>query len=452
MPQRKRDFALQVVRQLRDAGFQALWAGGCVRDLLLGIDPEDYDVATNAQPDEVRALFGHRRTIAVGEAFGVVKVLGGRASGDVEVATFRDEGPYSDHRRPDWWKPSTPDADAARRDFTINGLFFDPLDERVLDYVAGQADLKAGLIRAIGDPHARFAEDKLRLLRAVRFSARYGFPIEPQTLVALQAMADQIKLVSAERIAQELRRMLVHPSRLQGLHLADETGLLAAILPEVTAMKGVPQGKPVQPTGDLWDHTLLVIEKLENPVSFTLALGALLHDAGKPATLARTADKLTFYHHEHVGRRIAADIGRRLRLSNHERDRIEWLVEFHMYLADAKNMRLAKLKRTLAHEGRDELLALHQADALASTGRTDHVDHCRWLLAEWSQEDLTPAPLLTGHDLVRHFHLEPGPLFGQLLEKLYDAQLDGTIRSKRQALDMAAKLLPGEGPTNPAGA
>ena len=447
MPQRKRDFALDVVRRLRDAGFQALWAGGCVRDLLLGHDPEDYDVATNAQPDEVRALFGPRRTIAVGEAFGVVKVLGGREPGDVEVATFRDEGPYSDHRRPDWWKPSTPQADAARRDFTINGLFFDPLEEKVLDYVAGQADLRAGVIRAIGDAHARFAEDKLRLLRAVRFSARYGFPIEPATLAALQVMADQIKLVSAERIAQELRRMLLHPSRVHGLRLTDQTGLLAAILPEVAAMKGVPQGKPIQPDGDLWDHTLLVIEKLENPVSFTLALGALLHDVGKPATMARVADELTFYHHEHVGRRIAADVGRRLKLANQERDRIEWLVEFHMYLADANNMRLAKLKRTLAHPGRDELLALHQADALASTGRTDHVDYCRWLLAQWSAEDLTPAPLLTGHDLVRHLHLEPGPLFGQLLEKLYDAQLDGTIRTKKQALDFVKKLLDDGGPS-----
>jgi poly(A) polymerase len=443
----KRQFACSVVQRLHEAGHTALWAGGCVRDLCMGNPPQDYDVATDAAPEAVQRLF--RRTLAVGASFGVVIVVGRRAEGQIEVATFRSEGEYSDGRHPDHVEFSTPQADAQRRDFTINGMFYDPLRQRLLDYVGGQEDLKRRVIRAIGDPRERFREDKLRLLRAIRFAARFGFDIEPNTAAALAEMADQIGVVSAERIQQELRRLLVDSSRVRALRLADACRLLNAILPEVTAMHGVPQDKPVLPGGDLWDHSLLVMEKLDEswhggPLPFSLALGALLHDVGKRETMAHDGTKYTFHHHEHAGQRIAQRITRRLKLSNEERARVEWLVEFHMYLGEAKLMRLAKLKRTLVHEGIRELLALHRADALASTGNTEHVDYCEWQLRELSAVELNPPPFVTGHDLVR-LGLDPGPLFKTLLEQVRDAQLDRTVRSKKEALAFLGRLLQEKG-------
>jgi poly(A) polymerase len=425
-------FATEVVSRLRAEGYQALWAGGCVRDLILGHPPTDYDVATDATPEQVRGLF--RRTVPVGVSFGVVRVLGPNDAGEVEVATFRSDDAYVDGRRPVSVTYSTPEADASRRDFTINGMFLDPLHGEVIDYVGGREDLHAGILRAIGNPGERFAEDKLRLLRAVRFAARFGLEIEPQTRAAIVAMADQVRVVAAERIAQELKKLLVHRSRAIGIDLAFDVGLVAAILPELVPMKGLFQGKPVQPNGDLWDHTLLVLENLPTEPSVPLAFGALLHDVGKPRTKGLQDGRVTFLHHELAGRRIADEIGRRLRLSNADRERITWLVEFHQYLGEAKSLREAKLKRMLAQSGIEDLLALHRADALASTGDTSQIDYCEWYRREQPNGPLDPPPLVTGHDLARH-GLTPGPQFHTLLEMLYEAQLEGHFKSKLEGLE-----------------
>ncbi len=437
----ERDFAISVVRRLQEAGHQALWAGGCVRDELLGLTPKDYDIATDARPEEVQRLF--RRTVAVGISFGVVEVLGPRSNPEplkVEVATFRADVSYSDGRRPDEVVFSCARADALRRDFTINGMFFDPLQGQLQDFVGGQHDLHARLLRAIGDPLVRFTEDKLRLLRAVRIATRYELTVEPATAAAIQQMAPQIGVVSAERIAEELRQLLVHPRRVRGLNLMCELGLVQPILPELLPMQGLPQGPPGAPLGDLWGHVMDVRNLIGPAPSFPLALATLLHDVGKPRTLGRTPQRYTFYSHEHVGARLAGEISQRLRLSNDERQRIAWLVEKHQYLADARQMRPSKLKTILAHPGIAELLVLHRADALASSRSTEHVDYCEHLLKEWTENDLNPQPLLTGDDLMR-LGLPPGPLFKRLLDAVREAQLDGTIKTPKQALELVDKLL-----------
>ncbi len=428
----RRQYATDVVARLQGAGFQALWAGGCVRDLILGQEPSDFDVATDARPDEVMGLF--RRNVPVGASFGVVRVLG--PSGlDVEVATFRTDGAYLDGRRPSTVEFADARSDAERRDFTINGMFLDPLGGEVLDFVGGRADLDARVIRAIGDPVARFTEDKLRLLRATRFAARFGCAIEAQTRRALEAMAGQVTVVAAERIAQELRKILVHPSRAEGMALAMDTGLIAAVLPAVARMRGLPQSKPAQPDGDLWDHTRLVLSLLPTDPSFELACAALLHDVGKPDTHAITPDgRATFHHHERVGRQIADKIARDLKLANAERERIAWLVEYHQYLGDPTVLREAKLKRILAEPGINDLLALHRADALATSGRADNVDYCEAYLRDQPTGPISPPPLLSGHDLARH-GLKPGPRFKQYLEAVYEAQLDRLVGGKREALE-----------------
>ncbi len=440
-PVSERNFAIEVVQRLRQAGYEALWAGGCVRDELLNLVPQDYDVATNARPEEVRRLFRH--TVAVGESFGVVEVIGPRVAGHslvVQVASFRSDGSYSDGRRPDEIVFSTPREDARRRDFTINGMFKDPLSGEIIDYVGGLEDLKAGVLRAIGDPHARFAEDKLRMLRAVRIATRFGLRLEERTAQAIGEMAEQIVVVSAERIADELRKLLLASRRAWGMRLFHDLGLTAPVLPEILAMVALPQGPPLAPTGTLWDHVLRVLESLPADASFPLAFAALLHDVGKPRTVGRTPDRYTFYNHEHVGRRMSGAICERLRLSNEEQTRIEWLVEKHQFLADARTMRTCKLKMMLIHPGIEELLALHRADALASGRSTDHVEYCEQLLREWSKEELDPPPLLTGHDLMRR-GLKPGPQFKKLLDAVREAQLDGGIKSSKQAMDLVERLL-----------
>ncbi len=436
-----REFAIEVVRRLREAGYQALWAGGCVRDELLGLTPKDYDVATDARPEEVQHLFRH--TIAVGMAFGVIKVLGPQMEGtllEVEVATFRSDVSYTDGRHPDAVVFSSAQEDALRRDFTINGMFFDPLENKLIDYVGGQADLQVRLLRAIGDPPARFAEDKLRMLRAVRIATGFDLAIEGATAEAIQDMADQITVVSAERIAEELRRLLTYPRRARGVNLLYDLGLAAELLPEIVPMKGLPQGLPNAPSGDLWDHVMRVLNLLGPEPSFPLAFAALLHDIGKPRTLGRTRDRYTFYMHEHVGCRLAGEIAMRLKLSNAERDRMVWLVEKHQFLCDVRQMRTSKLKVMLSHPGIHELLALHRADALASGRGTDHVDYCEQLLREWTEADLNPPPLLTGHDLAR-LGLQPGPPFKRLLDAVREAQLEGTIATPKQALDLVRRQL-----------
>lgn len=389
-----------------------------------------------------------RRTVPVGVSFGVVRVLGPPKAGEVEVATFRSDGAYVDGRRPESVTFGSPEEDASRRDFTINGMFLDPLSGEIRDFVGGRADLEAGIIRAIGDPAARFAEDKLRLLRAVRFASRFSFTIEPRTRAALESMAPQVRVVAAERIAQELQKILVDGSRCRGLNLAFEVGLVAAILPDLVPMKGLPQDKPAFPGGDLWDHTLAVLAMLGRAPSVPLAFAALLHDVGKPPTKGLRDGRFTYYNHEQVGARIADRIGRDLKLANADRERVAWLVEYHQYLGEARSLREAKLKRMLAMPGIEDLLALHRADALASTGDASVVDYCEAYLREEPAGPISPPPLLSGHDLVRH-GLKPGPGFKALLEQVYDAQLEGAVRSKKEALEWIDRRLADGGAASP---
>jgi poly(A) polymerase len=453
----EREFAVEVVRRLRDAGCEALWAGGCVRDELLGQAPKDYDVATSALPDQVRRLF--RRTVAVGEAFGVVEVLGPRTPAGplkVQVATFRSDGAYSDGRRPDAVTFSSAREDAERRDFTINGMFFDPLERRLIDYVGGQDDLRSRVLRAIGDPALRIAEDKLRMLRAVRLAARFDFAVDPATADAIRRMAPEIVVVSAERVADEFRKMLVDRNRTRAMRMFMDFGLAKPLLPELLPMCGLPQGLPradgpgLPPpgmpavtnwaSGDLWEHVLLVLDRLGDEPSFPLAFAALLHDVGKPRTVGRTPERYTFYGHEHVGRRMASEICLRLKTSNEERERVEWLVEKHQILADVRQMRTSKVKTLLAHPAIRDLLALHRADALASDKSDDHVVYCEQLLREWSADDLNPAPLLTGHDLQRA-GVAPGPIYKRLLDAVREGQLEGTIKTPQAARELVDRLL-----------
>src|SRR5262249_45252751 len=308
----EREFAIDVVRKLQQVGFTALWAGGCVGDELMGLSPNGYDVATDARPEQVQKLF--RRSIGIGASFGVIEIIGPRDQSrggehlTVEVATFRSDGAYLDGRRPESVTFSSPEEDARRRDFTINGMFFDPVAGQLHDFIGGRADLKAKILRAIGNPAERFTEDKLRVLRAVRIAARFELTIDPDTLAAAQRIAPQITVVSAERIAEELRKLLTHPNRARGVRLLREFGLVAPVLPELVPTFTLPQGPPTVPTGTLWDHTVRVVECLEGAVSFPLAFAALLHDIGKPRVFARTPERYTFHGHEHVGRQIAEQI------------------------------------------------------------------------------------------------------------------------------------------------
>ena len=419
--------ALRVVETLRQAGFQALLAGGCVRDLALGRVPKDWDVATDAEPEEVAALFEH--TVAVGAQFGVSVVM--LDEGDYEVARFRRDGPYRDGRHPASIEPADARADAQRRDFTINGLFYDPENGAILDYVDGQRDLHAGIIRAIGDPTARFAEDDLRLLRAVRFAARLGFTIEPATWDALCARAGCIVGVSAERLRDELTLLLTEGGARCGLRLLDQSGLLQAVLPEVAAMRGVPQEAEFHPEGDVWTHVQFLFEYLDKP-SAELAWSALLHDIGKPSTMVR-AERIRFHGHDAVGAEMAAAICGRLRMSNDARRVICTLVADHMRISHVRQMRPSTLARLLREPHFPELLQLHRADCLASHGKLDLYEFCQEQLAALKGEHLRPPALLTGADLIA-LGFAPGPLFREILTAVEDAQLEGQLDSYCSAL------------------
>ncbi|HUQ70749.1 MAG TPA: CCA tRNA nucleotidyltransferase [Planctomycetaceae bacterium] len=399
-----REFATDIVRRLRYAGYTAYFAGGCVRDLLLGRAAKDYDVATSARPEQVRELFGKRKTLAVGESFGVIVVLGPKAAGQVEVATFRTDLDYTDGRRPDRVEFCSPEEDAKRRDFTINGMFYEPVDSRVLDFVGGERDLAAGVIRAIGDPHARMTEDKLRMLRAVRFTATLEFQLEAATADAIRQMADQLHVVSAERIAQELRKMLVDRHRRRAIELCDDVRLLTVIFPELLDRAE-------------WERTLAMLSLLPVP-SFELAFAVLLHSL-PVATV-----------HE---------ICRRLKLSNDETDRITWLVGQQRALGDAATMSLARLKRLLSHSYRDDLLQLTRAALLAAEADLYPVLFCEEFLARTPAEELNPPPLITGNDLI-HIGLCPGPRFKELLDTIRDAQLNREIATHDEALALARRL------------
>ena len=407
-----------------------------MRDRLLRIPSKDYDVSTDANPQQILSLFPESQT--VGAHFGVILVTRG-AGIDVEVATFRSEGAYADGRRPDAVRFETdPALDAQRRDFTINGLMEDPLTGQVLDTVGGRSDLAGKIIRAIGSPEARFKEDHLRMLRAVRFAARLAFTIEPNTMSAIRTLAHCICRISPERIRDELVRILTEGGARRGFELLDETGLLAYVLPEVKAFQGVQQPPEFHPEGDVWNHILIMLEQLRNPTA-TLALGALLHDVGKPSTF-RVADRIRFDGHAEVGAVMANKRLCQLRFSNEEVEHVTELVANHMRFKDVRNMRLSTLKRFLRLPHFNEHLELHRLDCLASNGRTDSYEFVTAKLAELRQEDLRPTRLIGGRDLI-HAGYKPGPSFGRALEIVETAQLEGEIQTREEALQLARSVL-----------
>jgi tRNA nucleotidyltransferase/poly(A) polymerase len=427
-----RGLADSICATLRGSGYQALLCGGCVRDLLLRREPADYDVTTDATPERVMALFPE--SVAVGAQFGVVLVP--RDSLKVEVATFRADVGYSDGRHPDRVVYSkSPEEDVQRRDFTINGLLMRPEDGKVLDFVGGQADLKAGSIRAIGEPDRRFSEDKLRMMRAVRFAARFGFTIEPETLAAIRRHASQIASVSSERLRDELTKLLTEGAGRRGFELLDATGLLAEVLPEVAAMKGVAQPPEYHPEGDVWIHTRMMLDGLPAGCSPTLAWGVLLHDVGKPPTfrpVEETGDRIRFDGHTEVGVRMSEEICRRFRFSNQDTEQILALVANHMRFKDVQKMRPATLKRFVRVPRFEEHMALHRLDCLSSHRRLDAYEFVEQLLQQTPPERIRPARLLTGDDLSAMGY-RPGPLFSEILRSLEDAQLEGEIETPEQA-------------------
>jgi poly(A) polymerase len=420
--------ASDVVRRLRAAGYETYFAGGCVRDRLLGREPGDYDVATAAPPEAVRKLF--RRTVGVGAAFGVILVLDGDFQ--FEVATFRSDDAYLDGRHPTAVHFATAEADAQRRDFTINALFQDPIDGRVIDFVGGRADLAAGIVRAIGDPAARIREDRLRMLRAVRFAARFGWTIDPATHAAIRTAAPSVVDMSAERIGDEIVKMLTEGHAKRSFELLDDTGLLGVVLPEVAAMRGVAQSPDYHPEGDVWTHTLLLLDQLPAAAPETLALGCLLHDVAKPVTAGRRDDgRITFYGHTDRGAAMAVEIVQRLKRSRDTWERVAYLVRDHLRLVQAPAMRLSTLKRMLAEDGFDELLHLARLDALASNGDLQFVLFCARRREEL-RETVRPPRLLDGHDLIA-MGFAPGPALGATLRALETAQLEGEVTTRAEA-------------------
>jgi poly(A) polymerase len=473
--------ALRVAERLRELGHVAYFAGGCVRDILLGVGPKDFDVATDATPQEVMAAF--ERTEAVGAHFGVVLVIDKIQSGSqeteggqrvaTEVATFRHDGAYSDGRRPDAvWFSKEPREDVLRRDFSINGLLLDViayesgdrLADCVLDFVGGRGDLERKIVRAIGDPAVRFAEDKLRMLRAVRFAARLGFEIEPRTMAAMQERAAEIGAVSAERVRDELTKILTEGAARRGFELLDEAGLLQQVLPEVARMHGVEQPPQYHPEGDVWVHTMMLLERLGasaeqtqipfgndkekrvgRTVSPTLAWGMLLHDVGKPATFTppdpkKPGDRIRFNGHVEVGVAIARTILNRFRFSNEEIEQILSLVQHHMQFGDVMKMKQSTLKRFLRLPKFDEHLALHYADCMSAHGDLSKYEFARQKLTEMSEEEIRPKLLLTGADLIAAGYT-PGPKFKEMLRLAEDAQLEGTVRTTEEALDLVKQGL-----------
>jgi poly(A) polymerase len=422
--------ALRVAAELRSRGFQALLVGGCVRDLLIGQPVKDFDIATDARPVEITALFPDSGL--VGAHFGVVLVHDAGAT--VEVATFRSDRDYKDGRHPESVDFETsPQKDAERRDFTINALFLDPETRQVLDFVGGRDDLARRIIRAVGEPAQRFKEDHLRMLRAVRFAARLGFTLDPATEQAIRDLAPQIHTVSAERTRDELVRILTEGGARYGFELLHRTGLLHEILPEVEKLQGVEQSPDFHPEGDVWTHTLLMLHLLDRP-SPTLAMGTLLHDIGKPDTFVRAPERIRFDGHVQRGIEISNEILRRLKFSNDDTQQILALVANHMRFADVQRMKESTLKRFLRMPQFDEHLALHKVDCLSSHGQLSNYDFSREKLAALPQEALRPPRLLTGNDLIEMGFL-PGPLFSDILKELEDAQLEGQIQSSEEARD-----------------
>lgn len=453
-----RAFAEDICRKLSEAGYQAFLVGGCVRDILLRRDPADYDVCTDATPEQILRIFP--RSLTVGARFGVVIVVedpqeealpaGGADAAapiHVEVATFRSDIGYSDGRHPDSVVlAKSPQEDVKRRDFTINALLMNPETNEVLDFVGGREDLDAGIIRAIGNPEERFDEDKLRMVRAVRFAARLHYTIEPRTFQAIQKLAPEIRRVSAERLRDELTKLLTEGAARRAFELLDETGLLPEVLPEIARMKGVEQPPQFHPEGDVWIHTLLMLEKLPAGCSPTLAWGVLLHDVGKPATFTPPSGpdgRIRFDRHAEVGTRMAEEICRRLRFSNDDTEQITALVASHMKFKDVLQMKPATLKRFARLDRFDEHLELHRVDCLSSHRMLDNYDFVRRFMDETPAEEIRPPRLVTGDDLLS-MGLSPGPVFKEILEAVEEAQLNESIRTREEALILAKSLIPAE--------
>jgi len=461
LARRQFDAALGIIAALREAGYEAYLAGGCVRDLLLGREPKDYDVATAATPDVVLEMFP--RTFAVGAHFGVVLVgTCGAANaacaaegkqqepryGITEVATFRSDGAYSDGRHPDAVRYTTSaEEDVRRRDFTINGLLLDPivaaenLRAAVIDHVGGVADLEAGVVRAIGRAELRFEEDHLRMLRGARFAARFGFELEAETKRAIRSNAAKTRAVSRERVRDELTKMLTEGHARRAFELLDETGLLVEVLPEVAKMKGVEQPPQFHPEGDVWVHTLMLLEQLPVDCSFTLAWGALLHDVGKPPTFRRAPERIRFDGHVEVGVAMAAEICRRFRFSNDETRQIVALVDNHMRFADAARMKASTLKRFFRLERFPEHLALHRMDCMAASGNLDHWEFVRERYETMPAEAVRPQPLITGRELIAAGY-KPGAGFKEMLRAAEDAQLEGLVATSEDALRLIRERFP----------
>lgn len=476
-----KETAIGIVKRLKKKGHIALFAGGCVRDMLMEGIPEDYDIATDAGPQDIIRIF--KRTIPVGAHFGVVVVVENGL--EFEVATFRSDGTYSDGRHPDSITFSDAKGDALRRDFTINGMFYDPIENEYFDYVDGMKDLKARLVRAIGVASERFNEDQLRMIRAVRFACKFNFQIEDKTIDAIKGLHNKVLSVSAERTRDELKKILTGPNPHLGIKMLDEFNLLHEILPEVTAMKGVKQPENFHPEGDVFVHTMLTLSKLaevrkdpdshaiinsgppseqcrnmetdeqpkENvygpparpgmddtgrqsrPDGWELSMAVLLHDIGKPVTF-EIRDRIRFTNHDIVGARMSEKICDRLRMSNAEKERITWLVKMHLYLRHAQNMRISKLKRLFAHEGYPELAELYRVDTMASTGNLEDYLFCQKMFEELQVEEIKPDPLITGHDLIA-LGLKPGPIFSKILDAIKDEQLEDKITTKEEAIAKA---------------
>jgi poly(A) polymerase len=443
-----KEHAIGIVRTLRGSGYQAYLVGGCVRDLLLGSEPADYDVTTDATPDEVMRIFPE--TYAVGAQFGVVLVplpkdLVAKDENEVvEVATFRSDLGYSDGRHPDQVRYGEhAREDVERRDFTINGLLMDPLTGEVLDYVGGRDDLRAGIVRTIGDAGRRFAEDKLRLLRAVRFAARFAYRIEAQTFAAIHRLAPHIHQVSCERVREELTKMLTEGHARRAFLLLEESGLLREVLPEISAMKGVEQPPQFHPEGDVFVHTLGLLDKLPQPCSATLAWGALLHDVGKPPTF-RVADRIRFDGHVAVGMKMGQQILHRLRFSHDDSEQILALIDNHMRFADVQKMKESTFKKFVRIPRFDEHIELHRIDCLASHGDLTSYNFTREKIANTAPESVRPAPLITGHDLIDAGY-QPGPRFKEILGAVEDGQLEERLRSRDEAMEFVRRQFPRAG-------
>ena len=431
MTSRKEQIGIDIVKTLQKAGHTAFFAGGCVRDSILKVSAKDYDVATSATPDQVEKLF--EKTVPVGRQFGVMLAI--IENEQFEIATFRKEGGYQDGRHPSWVKKSDPEEDAKRRDFTVNGLFYDPVKDKIIDYVGGVEDIHHRLISTIGKAEERFSEDKLRLIRAVRFASTLNFKIEEETWFTLKKMATEIHHVSSERIRDELVKIFTRPNAGLGLELLSESGLLKEILPEVEAMKGCAQSPDYHPEGDVFVHTKLLLDKLENPTP-TLAFSCLLHDVGKPPTFSRDGDKIHFYEHDRIGAEMSREILTRLRFSNKEIEAIVAAVSNHMRFMHVQEMRQGKLKTFLARDTFSEELELHRIDCSSSHGKLDNYEFLKAKIQEFKADELKPKPFLTGHRLMAA-GISSGPVMGQIIREGYDLQLEGRFKNDDEAVQWA---------------